>query len=101
MSPTVKDTSILRLAGRAGGYARAARYDGRDMTAVARQRFIASFLEGHACRVCPPTTLPDDLPPAERQRRAEALRRGHYARIALASARARASRPRPDAAGIA
>jgi hypothetical protein len=84
--------SIYRLAGRVGGYARAALYDGRAMTATARERFAASFLEGHGCRVCPSVELPSDLLPGERKRRAEALRRAHYARVALASSRARSNK---------
>ena len=90
--------TIYSLAGRVGGYARAARYDGREMTEAARRRFAESFLEGHACRVCPPATLPADLLPAERARRAEALRRGHYARVAMASARARSKKKAADPA---
>jgi hypothetical protein len=88
-------SNIYRLAGRVGGYARAARYDGREMTVTARQRFAESFLEGHSCRVCPEVTLPADLLPEERARRAEALRKAHYARVALASSRARKKKPAP------
>lgn len=89
--------SIQSLAGRIGGYARAAQYDGRDMTAAARRRFAESFLEGHACRVCPNVTIEAGLLPEERSRRAEALRRAHFARVALASAKARSKRrARPD-----
>jgi hypothetical protein len=84
--------SIHSLAGRVGGYVRAARYDGREMTAAARRRFAESFLEGHGCRVCPTVAMPDGLLPGERARRAEALRRAHYARVALASAQARSRR---------
>ena len=99
---TVEKRSIYRLAGRVGGYARAALYDGRDMTAAARQRFSESFREGHACRVCPAVTLPADLLPTERERRGEALRRLHYARVALASAQARSKkRTAPNANGTA
>ena len=89
---TVVKRGIYRLAGRVGGYARAALYDGRDMTAAARQRFTESFREGHGCRVCPRVTLPADLLPTERGRRAEALRRAHYARVAMASAQARSKK---------
>jgi hypothetical protein len=64
------------------------------MTAAARERFAESFLEGHACKVCPQVTLAADLLPAERARRAEALRRAHYARVALASAQSRAKKKR-------
>ena len=85
-------SSILSLAGRAGGYARAALYDGRDMTAKARETFAASFLRGHACKICPAVEIPAGLLPGERERRAEALRRSHYARVALASARARSQK---------
>lgn len=85
-------TSIYSLAGRVGGFARAAKHDGRDMTAAARLRFAESFRTGHSCRVCPEVILPSDLQPDERERRGEALRRAHYARVALASAKARADR---------
>lgn len=89
--------SVYRLAGRVGGYSRAAKYDGSLMTAAARERFIESFLRGHECRVCPRTDLAPDLLPMERARRAEALRRAHYARIALASSRSRANnKARPE-----
>jgi hypothetical protein len=84
--------SIYSLAGRAGGYTRAALYDGREMTQAARDKFRESFAEGHACRVCPAVTLPGDLLSGERERRAEALRRAHYARVALVSARVRSSK---------
>lgn len=80
------------LAGRVGGFARAAKHDGREMTAKARATFAESFLAGHACRVCPAIEFPPDLLPAERERRAEALRRAHYARVALASARSRSKK---------
>lgn len=82
-------SSIYSLAGRVGGYARAAKHDGREMTEKARRTFTESFLDGHQCKVCPPVIVPAGLPPAERGRRAEALRRSHFARVALASARAR------------
>lgn len=83
--------SIYSIAGRVGGFSRAAQYDGREMTASAREAFTESFLAGHTCKVCPATTLPDELEPTERKRRAEALRKAHYARIAMASAQRRAA----------
>ena len=67
-------------------------YDGREVTARAREVFAASFLDGHTCRVCPVVSLAPDLLPKERDRRAEALRRAHYARIAMASAQARSTK---------
>lgn len=84
--------SLHSLAGRVGGLTRAARYDGREMTAAARRTFTASFAAGHSCRVCPAVEVPADLLPEERARRAEALRKAHFARVALSSARARAKK---------
>ena len=89
MPPATADKrDFHRLAGRVGGYARAALHDGAEMTEKARETFRASFEEGHGCKVCPRIDLPAGLLPVERARRAEALRRGHYARVAMASARA-------------
>jgi hypothetical protein len=56
-----------------------AQHDGREITARARSRFLASFLE----------QVPKDLPEPERVRRAEHLLRAHMKRLALASARKR------------
>jgi hypothetical protein len=89
--------SIFVLAGRLGGYSRAARHDGELMTRKARQTFALSFLSGHGCKVCPRVDLPASLTDAERARRGEALRRAHYTRVALESARARAGRRRKAA----
>lgn len=88
-------TSVNALAGRVGGYAKAAIHDGVEGTAAARQRYRQSFAYGHECRVCPKVTIAEDLPLGERQRRADALRRAHFARMALRSARARAKRREP------
>jgi len=76
MSPEQRATRA-RIAARAMH----ARNDGREVTAKARATFLARFeLEAD----------PDgSLPPAERARRAEQLRRAHFARLALASSRAR------------
>ena len=75
------DPSVMALRGRIGGLVRSARHDGREMTQAARTAFL-SKLEREAD--------PDGvLPPQERRRRAEALRRAHLARAALAAATAR------------
>jgi hypothetical protein len=87
--------SVNSLAGRVGGLTRSAMYDGREMTAAARQRYRQSFAFGHECQLCPKVQIAAQLPLSERQRRAEALRRAHFSRLALASARARARRPGP------
>ena len=87
------------LRSRIAAYAANARHDGRAITATARATYRASFERGHGCAVCPAVELPVDLRPAERARRADFLRRGHYARLALKSSRARSGKKR-DAAEV-
>ncbi len=77
MTPTER-----RLNGRIGGLKLAATRDPREYTAAARRAFLERFYEG----------IPDDLPESERERRALAARRLHFARLAKASAGARARR---------
>ena len=91
MSKTSYDPTIMALRGRVGGFVRAARHDGREMTAAARGAFL-SRLEQEA----DPAGV---LPPDERRRRAEALRKAHLARASLAAAeKRRAGRSRAAAA---
>lgn len=59
-----------------GAYTRLASTDTREMTVKARQAFTDSWL-----RKADPDGV---LPPDERARRAEALRKAHYARMSLA-----------------
>jgi hypothetical protein len=68
------------------------RHDARQTTANARAAFLASFERQADPEGC--------LPAAERQRRAEQLRRAYFARLALASAKARKAR-RPARGGEA
>lgn len=72
------------LRARLGAYAMHGQNDPRETTAKARAAFLARFE-----RLADPE---GQLPPAERQRRAEQLRSAHFARLALASAKARRSR---------
>jgi hypothetical protein len=83
---------------RLGGLMRAALYDGREITQKARDTFRASFLTGHACKVCPEVILPDDILPAERQRRADALYQAHYLRIRMVRGKKVAGTPTDDRA---
>lgn len=80
-----------RLRARIGGLARAAKYDGREMTARARRAFITRFEDaadpGHV------------LPEIERQRRARAALKAHMCALALKSARARRRRLKEDSGG--
>jgi len=64
---------------RIGGFAQKKKHDPKDMTRKAREVYRASFYEG----------IPEDLPQAERDRRAEAAFREHMARLAFLSAKAR------------
>lgn len=76
--------SIRSMAARIGAHSLHAQRDPRETTAKARRTFLDHFLE----RVDPERTLPE----AERQRRAESLRKAHFARLSLASASARRKR---------
>ena len=78
------------LRARMAAHAMHVRHDARAVTAKARAAFLASFE-----RAADPEGV---LPPEERHRRAEHLRRAYFARLALASAKARRAR-RPAAKG--
>ncbi len=70
------------LRGRIGAHVLHSRHDPRETTRAARSAFLAKF----EAQVDPEGLLPE----TERQRRAEHARRAHFARLALASSRARA-----------
>jgi hypothetical protein len=72
------------LRGRIGAYALHAKYDPKETTRAARTAFLQKFVD----EVDPDRVLPE----AERLRRAEAARKAHFARLALASARARSGK---------
>jgi hypothetical protein len=72
------------LRARMAAHAMHARNDPVEITAKARAAFLASFE-----RAVDPEGV---LPPEERRRRAEHLRSAHFARLALASAKARRRR---------
>jgi hypothetical protein len=75
------------LRARMAAYVLHSRYDSRELTAPARRAFNDRFEK----EVDPDGTLP----PAERQRRAEAAKKAYFTRLALNSAQARRQvRPR-------
>jgi hypothetical protein len=90
MSDQAMNPGERALRARLGAYVMHARNDARDTTAKARAAFLARFE-----RLADPDGR---LPAAERQRRAQQLRRAYFARLALASAKARRTR-RPAAKG--
>jgi hypothetical protein len=85
LSPTER---VLRA--RAAAHAKHAKHDAKAAMDKARAAFLARFE-----RQADPDGV---LPAAERQRRAQQLRSAYFARLALASAKARRAR-RPTAKG--
>ncbi|MDF2741221.1 MAG: hypothetical protein K0S88_2590 [Actinomycetia bacterium] len=92
MSADRIDPGERALRARIAAHAMHGRHDARQTTAKARAAFLASFE-----RQADPEGR---LPAAERQRRAQQLRRAYFARLALASAKARKAR-RPAKGGEA
>ena len=90
MSADRIDPGERALRARIAAHAMHGRHDARQTTAKARAAFLASFE-----RQADPEGR---LPAAERQRRAQQLRRAYFARLALASAKARKAR-RPAKGG--
>lgn len=72
------------LRARKAAYIRAAKYDGREVTAKARSMGPASVEYW-----LPKVEGGDDLPESERLRRAEALKKAWYTDLAFKSAQAR------------
>lgn len=75
------NSNEARLRARIGAYALHSKHDPRETTKAARRAFLATFE-----RLVDPD---GKLDPAERARRAEAAKKSHFLRLALASARAR------------
>jgi len=75
------------MRGRIGAHKLHATHDPLEITAVARATFWRSFLD----------QVDPELPEPERLRRAEHLRKAHYAQLALASARKRAKKQKQTA----
>jgi hypothetical protein len=77
-------SQIRSLWGRVGAHRLHAAYDSRQITANARAAFLSSFERA---------ADPDgSLPPEERQRRADHLRKAHFLELAARSAQARRRR---------
>lgn len=84
--PTPQTRRLRSQAGRIGAYIQHSRYDPRETTRAARFAFNQRFVE----QVDPGRKLSEP----ERFRRATAAKKAYFARLALASAKARAKRPR-------
>lgn len=80
----MSDSKFATLRGRLGAYTLHSRRAPRATTANARTAFLARFER----EVDPEGTLPE----AERRRRVAMARKAYFARLALASARARRAR---------
>lgn len=79
------------LRGRLGAHVLHATHDSRAITAKARAAFLGRFEQ----QVDPAGALPPD----ERRRRADHLRKAHFARLALKSAQARRRRAKRNRRG--
>ncbi len=73
----------MALRGRIGAFVLHTRHDARETTSAARVAFLRRFED-----LVDPHQV---LPKAERERRAGFARQAHFARMALASAKARAA----------
>ncbi len=78
------DTEEMARRGKIGAHTLHSRYNSRELTTAAREAFLRSF----EIQVDPDQTLSAD----ERERRATHARKAHFAKLALASARARKAR---------
>jgi hypothetical protein len=74
------------LISRIGGYAKSAKHDGHEGTEAARAAGPGRMAYWED-KVDPTRSLP----PAERQRRADAAKKAHFSRLAYLSAKSRAS----------
>jgi hypothetical protein len=91
MSADRIDPGERALRARIAAHAMHGRHDSRQTTAKARAAFLATFE-----RQADPEGR---LPAAERERRAQQLRSAYFARLALASAKARRARRRAAKGG--
>ncbi len=78
------DPAEMALRGRIGAFVTHSRHDAKELTAKARETFLARFER----EVDPDGVLPE----AERRRRAEAARKAYFSRLAYQSAKARRAR---------
>jgi hypothetical protein len=74
------------LRARIAGYQRAALYDGREVTAKARERFHNGFVEKARLAA---QAAGQKITEQEIERRGEALRRAHFAKLAFLAVKAR------------
>ena len=79
---TSQQRAHLSSIGRLGGLAASAVVDTKARAQSAQSAFRQRFTDGHSCSVCPPVAIPDHLAPEERSRRADALYRAHFSRLA-------------------
>ena len=73
---------------------RAARTDGREISAPARRAFLDSFQVEHTCRHCGTVTIDQSLPPDQRARAARAAMSAHFRRLAAVSVAGRSAMDR-------
>jgi hypothetical protein len=80
---------------------RAARTDGREISAPGRAAFLASFQTRHTCKHCGTIEIDQSLPPDQRARAARAAMSAHFRRLASVSVTARHTMQRIDQIAVA
>lgn len=83
-----RDPAQRRQISSLGGLGRAARESPAAMLAAANRTYRDSFRKGHQCAMCPAVEIPQDLPAAEIDRRAQALFSAHMKRVRMRRQRA-------------
>lgn len=82
MTMTPERRARLTAIGKIGGLTFSATHDTKVFSTQGRKAFRESFSRGHGCDACETVTFPDDLDAREKQRRADALYRLHFANLA-------------------
>ena len=81
---TPEKRAHLQSIARLGGLTTAAKIDTHLRAQIGQNAFRAAFKNGHSCKLCPLIQIPEDLPEAERARRADLLFTLHFGRLARA-----------------
>jgi hypothetical protein len=93
MTEQTEDHSALQRRANAtiAALTRAARTDGREISAPARKAFLDSFETEHRCRHCGTVKIDQSLPPDQKARAARAAMSAHFRRLASVSVAGRST----------
>lgn len=76
------DRSLRSMHARIAALTRAARTDGREISAPARSAFMKRFETRHECKLCGVVEIDQTLPPAQCARAVQAAITAHFTRLA-------------------